>query len=127
MNKVITYKDRAGNDEITDYIKDLDQKAHTSKDARIKYKKILEYMGQLEKYGVSAGKPAIDHIEGTDLWELRPLRDRIFFAYWKDNVFILLHHFLKKTQKTPLREINKAQRNLKDFLERYGDENEHDN
>ena len=57
------------------------------------------------------------HIEG-DIWELRPLKDRIFFFYWKDNTFILLHYFIKKTQKTPQREIEQAKRNLKDFLDR---------
>ena len=120
MYEVITYKNVAGKDEIADYIKSLDAKAHTSKDARIKYKKILEYIGQLRTYGVAVGKPAIDHIKGTDIWELRPTTDRIFFAYWKDNTFILLHHFVKKTQKTPVREIEQAERNLKDFVERYG-------
>jgi phage-related protein len=30
----------------------------------------------------------------------------------------LLHHFVKKTNKTPPREIEQAKRNKKDFLER---------
>ena len=119
MYKVITYKDCAGNDAIKDYLYELAQKQNT-KDARIKLNKIMEYIKQLETYGVAAGKPAIEHITGTDLWELRPLRDRIFFAYWKYNTFILLHHFVKKTQKTPPQEIKQAERNLKDFIERYG-------
>jgi len=38
--------------------------------------------------------------------------------YYKDNRFILLHHFVKKTQKTPPREIDQAKRNLADFIER---------
>jgi len=117
MYEVVIYKDKNGNAPIEDYIYDLSQKPH-NKDSRIKLKKILEYIGQLKAYGVSAGKPAIDHITGTDLFELRPTTDRIFFAYWKDNTFILLHHFVKKTQKTPPREIEQAGRNLKDFLER---------
>lgn len=121
--EVIIYKDKNGKEPIAEYIDELDKKAHTSKDARIKLKKILEYVGQLKTYGVSAGKPAIDHIAGTELWELRPTTDRIFFAYWKNNIFILLHHFIKKTQKTPPKEIEQAQRNLKDFLER-ADNNE---
>ena len=116
MYDVINYKDRNGKDEIAEYIDCLS--VQKSKDARIKYKKILEYIGQLKAYGVAAGKPAIGHIEGTDLWELRPLRDRFFFVYWNDNTFVLLHHFMKKTQKTPPREIEAAQRKLKDFLER---------
>jgi len=117
MYEVIIYKDKNDNAPIEDYIYGLSQKQH-SKDSRIKLKKILEYIGQLKAYGVSAGKPAIDHITGTDLFELRPTSDRIFFAYWKNNTFVLLHHFAKKTQKTPPREIEQAQRNLKDFLER---------
>ena len=121
MYKVITYKDRAGNDEIADFIQGLNSKIGTDKNARIRYKKIMEYIGKLQTYGVAIGKPAIDHITGTELWELRPIKDRIFFAYWKDNVFILLHHFVKKTQKTPPKEIKQAERNLKDFRERYGE------
>ena len=80
LYKVITYNDRAGKDEIADYINGLNAQIDTNKDARIRYKKIIEYIGQLQKYGVAAEKPAIDHITGTELWELRPIRDRIFFA-----------------------------------------------
>jgi phage-related protein len=120
LYKVITYKDRTGNDDISDFIQDLNGKMENDKDARIRYKKIMEYIGQLQAYGVAAGKPAIERITNTELWELRPTRDRIFFAYWKDDAFVLLHHFVKKTQKTPPQEIKHAERNLKDFIERYG-------
>ncbi|MDR1953528.1 MAG: type II toxin-antitoxin system RelE/ParE family toxin [Clostridiales Family XIII bacterium] len=120
LYKVITYKNRNGKDEVAEYINELNEKMGTNKDARIHYKKMMEYIGQLQTYGVVVGKPAIEHMTGTDLWELRPTNDRILFAYWTDNVFILLHHFTKKTQKTPPREIERAQRKLKDFIERYG-------
>ena len=53
-----------------------------------------------------------------EIWELRPLRDRILFVAWVDGSFVLLHHFVKKTQKTPRREIEKAKRELKDLKER---------
>jgi len=119
LYRVITYKDRAGNDEIVEYIQGLNSKMLTNKDARIRYKKIIEYIGQLQAHGVAVGEPAMKHITGTEFWELRPTNDRIIFAYWKDNVFVLLHHFVKKTQKTPPQEIKRAERNLKDFLERY--------
>jgi phage-related protein len=121
LYKVITYKDQNGKDEIAAYIQELNSKIDASKDARVKYSKILRYIDRLRAYGVSVGEPTVKHIEGTELWELRPLRDRIFFAYWKDDVFILLHHFVKKTNKTPPQEIKQAERNLKDFLERYGE------
>ena len=67
--------------------------------------------------GTRAGMPYTKHIDG-DIWELRPLKDRFFFVYWKNNKFIALHHFHKKTKKTPKREVDQAKRNLDDFLER---------
>ena len=45
------------------------------------------------------------------------------FAHYENGVFVLLHHFLKKTQKTPKREIDKAKRELEDFKRRYKNEN----
>lgn len=35
----------------------------------------------------------------NEIWELRPLRDRILFASWSNNKFILLSVFMKQTQK----------------------------
>ncbi|MCL1882600.1 MAG: type II toxin-antitoxin system RelE/ParE family toxin [Defluviitaleaceae bacterium] len=53
-----------------------------------------------------------------DIWELRPLSHRVLFFYWKDNKFVLFHHFIKKTNKTPPREIEQAKRNMADHKER---------
>lgn len=63
----------------------------------------------------------LNRIEG-EIWELRPIRNRIFFVAWTGESYILLHPFLKKTQKTPRREIEKAKRELKDIKERYENE-----
>ena len=82
------------------------------------------------------GKPANDIITGINnnsivpanrsIWELvQNARDvsyegckaEIRFIR-KDNEFVLLHHFIKKTQKTPLRELEQARLKLNDFLER---------
>ena len=71
----------------------------------------------MRAYGTRAGLPATKYIDG-DIWELRPTRDRILFAYWEDNKFILLHHFVKKTKKTPKKEFQQARRNWMDFLKR---------
>ena len=38
--------------------------------------------------------------------------------HWKDNKFVLLHYYIKKTQKTPHREISKALAYMHDWLER---------
>ena len=117
MFDVIFYRDKNNVSEIVDFLDDLQEKALTSKDARINRGKILAYIGALSKYGTRLGQPMVKHIEGS-IWELRPLSNRIFFFYWKDNKFVLLHHFLKKSQKTPVKEIEQARCKLKDFLER---------
>jgi phage-related protein len=111
------YYDENGKSEIVEMLDELGERAATSKTDRINREKILVYIGVLAQYGTKVGQPIVKHIE-NDIWELRPLRNRIFFAYWSDNKYILLHHFIKKTQKTPIREIKKAQNNLKNFLER---------
>ena len=51
------------------------------------------------------------------------MRDRILFAGWYNNKFILLSVFIKKTQKTPKMEIEKAMRLLEDYKVR-SDEHE---
>lgn len=117
MFKVIFYKDQSGNEPVKDYLINLSKKAKSSKEDRIQFNKINTYIKALQEYGTRVGKPVVKHIDG-DLWELRPLENRIFFFYWKDNMFVLLHHFIKKSQKTPPREIQQAKNNLKDFLER---------
>lgn len=117
LYEVEFYYDRHGKSEIVDFLDDLKEKSETNKTARINREKILAYIGALARYGTRIGVPYVKHIDG-EIWELRRLGNRIFFFYWKDNKFVLLHHFIKKTQKTPSREIAKAQNNLKDFKER---------
>lgn len=115
MHKIYFYKDRKGNEPVFDYMAELARKK--DKDSRIKLNKINDYIETLKYYGTHAGEPYIKHIDG-EIWELRPLRDRIFFAAWTEGGFVLLHHFMKKTQKTPAKEIEKAKRELADIIER---------
>lgn len=49
---------------------------------------------------------------------IKALRDRILFAYFDNNEFILLSVFMKKTQKTPKSENQKAKGNLKNYMDR---------
>ena len=58
----------------------------------------------------------------SEIWELRPIRDRILFARLMDGRFVLLHQFMKKTQKTPKREIQTAQQRLSELKERLKNE-----
>lgn len=120
MFDIIFYKDKNGNSEIVNYLDELKEKSKTDKNARINREKILAYMAALAEYGTRVGKPIVKHIEG-DLWELRPLSNRIFFFYWKDNKFVMVHHYVKKSQKAPEKELDQARRNMKDYLERNGE------
>lgn len=120
MYEIIFYEDKDGKSEVADYIRQLQQQAETSKDSKINFHKTVAYMDILEEAGTRIGEPVTKHLDG-EIWELRPLRNRILYAFYKDNTFILLHHFMKKTRKTPPKEIEQAKRNLKDFRERMDD------
>jgi phage-related protein len=113
--EIIFYKDKAGKEPVLEYINEL--VARTDKDSRVKFKKIMYYIDILEENGKGAGEPYVKPLDG-DIWELRPLQDLILFAGWDNNKFILLHYFVKKTQKTPLREIEQAKRNFEDYKRR---------
>lgn len=115
MYQVRFYKDKNGKSPVEDYV--LELTSRRDKDSRIKLNKIRDYIKVLSVYGTRSGEPYVKHLDG-DIWELRPLRDRILFAAWDGEKFILLHHFMKQTQKTPQREIEKAKNNWKDLLER---------
>ncbi|MCL2202787.1 MAG: type II toxin-antitoxin system RelE/ParE family toxin [Defluviitaleaceae bacterium] len=115
MYEVFPYTDKNGKSAVMEYIRELTVK--NDKGSRIKANKILSYIDYLAEYGQRAREPYAKHIDG-DIWELRPLQDRILFAAWDGNKFILLHIFKKETQKTPKREIKQALRNLRDYRER---------
>lgn len=115
MYKIYFYKDKAGKEPVAEYLWELSSKH--DKNSRIKLNKIRDYIKVLEQFGLSSGEPYIKHIE-DDLWELRPIRDRIFFISWYGDSFVLLHHFLKKSQKTPRKEIEAAKRKINDLKSR---------
>ena len=109
MYEIKIYQDQNGRSEIEEYLKSLS--IRKDKTSRIKYSKIIAYIRLLKQEGTRIGKPYVKHLM-DDIWELRPLRDRILFAYVKDNTFLLLTYFIKKTQKTPAREIERAKKML---------------
>lgn len=121
MHEIIFYSDKKGYSELLEHIEVLNKKAYTSKNERIILKQIRFYIEVLERTGTRAGEPFVKFIEG-DIWELRPGKNRILFFRWYNGKIVLLHHFLKKTNKTPEREIEEAKSEIKDWIER----NDHD-
>lgn len=119
MFEILFFRDRNGCEPVKEYILSLAKQE--SKDSRIKLNKIRDYIQLLSELGTRLGEPYVKHIEG-EIWELRPIRDRILFAGLVGGRFVLLHQFVKKTQKTPKREILIAQQRLTDLKERLKNE-----
>lgn len=109
LHKIFFYKDTNGENSILKYMHEL--KRNGDKNSRIKLNKINDYIQALSEYGTFLGKNYVKHIEGP-IWELRPNRERIFFAVLENGEYVLLHHFRKATQKTPRNELDKARREL---------------
>lgn len=112
------YKDANGNENIYDYINSL--KNSNNKRENQQWNRIVHYIEVVQKLGVLvAGEPYVKHLENM-IWELRPGRDRILFAVCDDDSYVLLHRFLKKTNKTPKKEIDKALKKYHDYVRRMG-------
>ena len=79
----------------------------------------------LAEYGLSVREPYVKPISGTrKLFEVR-IKDkqnihRIFYFAYTGRKLILLHGFTKKTDKTPQREIETAEKRMKEYLSRKG-------
>src|SRR3989344_2497466 len=72
----------------------------------------------LKEFGINVGMPHAKKVAGTPLWELRILGQdsiRIFYITQKGRIFLLLHGFLKKKQKTDKKEIDTALKRLTEY------------
>lgn len=117
MYTVEFYEKANGESELWDFLEELRIKSATNKDARIQYKQISLYIQLLQDNGTRLQDNITKHID-DGIWELRPGNNRVFYFFFKDDTFVLLHHFQKKTQKTPRREIEKAKSERDDYLSR---------
>lgn len=121
MYEIHFYKDVKGQEPVKKFLLKLEKK--NDKDSRVNLTKIRDYLRALSIHGTQAGEPYVKHLDGK-IWELRPLRNRILFFGTDGDRLVLLSHFVKKTRKTPRKEIEKAQRLMRDYLER---SNQHEN
>ena len=83
----------------------------------------------LQKHGPSLREPYVKSIKGhknKGLYELRIKFStdisRIFYFCYHQNTFVLLHGFIKKSNKTPERELEKARRYKVDYERRCNNE-----
>ncbi|MDR0875324.1 MAG: type II toxin-antitoxin system RelE/ParE family toxin [Clostridiales Family XIII bacterium] len=107
------YFDAQGNCPVQDLL-DLLETAN-GKAARIKYEQIFRCIRMLKLKGKTIREPHGKHLK-DEIWELRPGDERVLFAAFDGSKFVLLHPYMKKTQKTPMAEIKKAKQEFADYM-----------
>src|SRR5579872_7608595 len=103
------YESSSGTYPVADFIENLDYLAKA---------KVINTFTLLEDFGIRLGLPHTKKLTGTDLWELRILGGdnlRVFYIAVTGKIFLMLHGFSKKKQKTDRQEIKTAQLRLRDF------------
>lgn len=117
MYTIEFYETADGKSELWDFLETLRTKAVSSKDARIQYKQATLYIQLLQDNGTRLNENITKHLE-DGIWELRPGSNRVFYFFYENNTFVLLHQFRKKSQKTPKREIERAKAERADYIAR---------
>lgn len=110
--KVRVYESPSGDKPFEEFLNDLDEKA------RLKVSRTFEL---LEQFGLEGTHPHAKKLIGTPLWELRILGSdsiRILYITVTGKIFLLLHGFKKKSQKTPSKEIAVAEKRLSEYQSR---------
>ncbi len=113
-NKVIIvyYTTASGDNPISDFLDSLSEKQ------QVKILRVLEYIKQ---YGISSILPHVKKLTGTPLWEIRILgKDnlRVLYVMLVKDTVLVVHGFIKKKQKTPMKEISIALNRLADWKNR---------
>ena len=114
------YEKTDGEVPVLNFILDLNPKQQA---------KVYREIDLLEKFGNELHYPHVDTIKGKKykgLWELRIEFSsdifRIFYFLPKNNNAILLHGIVKKSNKTPPKELDISLERKKDYLRRNKDE-----
>ena len=117
MYEIEFYETEDGKCPIWDFLEALRLKAPTNKDARIQHIQASLYIELLQQNGTHMNAEITKHLD-DGIWELRPGNNRVFYFFYQNNTYVLLHQFRKKSQKTPKREIEKAKTERNDYLRR---------
>ena len=110
------YRDERGVSNVEEFLDSV-------QDKKLKAK-IFRDIGLLQTLGTDLKMPQARYIE-DGIWELRTKQSTnisriLYFTFAQDKI-ILLNGFVKKTQKTPPEEIDRAKRYRDDHKRRFGD------
>ncbi|MGN1318161.1 MAG: type II toxin-antitoxin system RelE/ParE family toxin [Lachnospirales bacterium] len=118
--EVIFYQKENGKIPVKDFLLSMTPKLRA---------KAFSDIELLQKYGSELREPYIKPIKGKNnkgLYELRIKFSsdiaRIFYFTYYNNKYVLLHGFIKKTMKTPAKEIDKAKKYMEDYIRRADNE-----
>ena len=114
------YEDVHGYCEIHEFLSGLREAAPSNSNARIQHNQAMHCIGLLREVGSQKLPENIAKYIDDGIWELRPGNNRIFYFYYGNGTYILLHHYLKKSQKAPPRELKRAKREMDDYIARKG-------
>ena len=107
------YKDEMGRVPIEDFLDKLDIKMR---------QKMLRSIQALQEMGISLRMPLSESLE-DGIFELRAKVgsniSRVMYFLVVGNRAVLTHGFVKKTQKTPPRELEKAKKIRDDYMRRF--------
>ena len=89
-------------------------------------KKIERDLVMLKDFGNALRMPHSEHLK-DGIFQLRTQLgnniSRVLYFFYCGNDIIITNGFIKKSQKTPIKEIDKAKKYKDDFLKRYGEIN----
>ena len=104
---VVFFKNANGNQPVREFIQGLERNKQKELGADIR----------VIQNSFPVGLPLVKKLK-SELWEIRSITKdgviRVFFTFLNEKI-ILLHAFTKKSQKTPLQEIDTAIKRLKEF------------
>ncbi|MDO5406016.1 MAG: type II toxin-antitoxin system RelE/ParE family toxin [Eubacteriales bacterium] len=114
--EIVFYQKMNGDSPVEDFLSSLDIKTHA---------KMVGLLEILEEKGNMLREPYSKHLK-DGIYELRckhgtDIRRVLYFFYCGGKI-VLTNGFVKKTQKTPWMEIEKARRRRADYMERMGAE-----
>ncbi len=107
--KIVYYHDSQGQEPVYEFIESLDSNVQA---------KLSNTFDLLIQFGIKLGLPHVKKVTNTDLWELRILgvdNIRIFYIASTGRQFLLLHGYIKKSQKTDKKNLKIAISRLKEF------------
>lgn len=106
------YEDRQGKRPVEEFLLDMDIKMRA---------KLLRLLQILEEKGTQLREPYSKHLE-DGIFEIRgkvgTSITRVLYFFYYDGKIILTNGFVKKSQKTPGKEIQLAKKRRKEYIER---------